>query len=248
MILYAQATIIIPNFLPGGYVGRGIAMFTYLTPGTNSVFSKYYSTKERVYSEEMRVIYTNFIKALLHNRLNLNAKRFKKRDDIIKFLENFQGDVLFTRHQISMLKNKGEFERIPLTPKSKEFINYVKKEFPDFDGFEFALVAPIIVQNKEIVNKVEPKVEPKIDKAEPVVKIDKAEPVVKVETKIQPTVVKIKDVVTETITKVVEPSTTKVETVTKSEPTIVINNANLAQATATTATITKTKSSYRNLF
>jgi hypothetical protein len=60
------------NFIPYFVVGRGIAMFSYLTLGTNrAMFTyltqgtnriKYYSTKAS-YSEEMRVIYTNFIKA-----------------------------------------------------------------------------------------------------------------------------------------------------------------------------------------
>jgi hypothetical protein len=54
------------------------------------------------------------------------------------------------------LKNQGEFERVPLTPKSKEFINYVKKEFPEFNKFEFVLVKAIKETKTAMASKVQP--------------------------------------------------------------------------------------------
>lgn len=248
------------NFIPYFVTGRGIAMFSYLTLGTNrAMFTyltqgtnriMYYSTKAS-YSKEMGVIYINFTKALLHNKLNLDKNRFDKNAKIIDFLEGFQGDKLFTRHHITKLKNQGEFDRVPLTPKSKEFINYVKREFPDFDGFEFALVKPITKEEGKsqlIINKSTTKhvparesvktvsqVLPTIVQKESTVVSSKATPTV------TETITKIVEpVVTETITKVVEPVVKVVETITKpvvdTIPNITINNANTNSAHATTVT------------
>jgi hypothetical protein len=261
--IMTKYTNIIPYFWASGYTGKGIAMFTYLTSGTNgAMFTyltpgtnriKYYSTKTP-YNEEMRVIYTNFIKALVHNRLNLDMRKFKKQEDIINYLEQFQGDKLFTRAQISKFKAQGEFERVPLTPKSKEFINYVKATFNDFDGFEFALVKPITKEeNKpQLVNKDKKTTKqsvkvtnvalPTIVKKESTVVSSEATPTV------TETITKIVEpVVTETITKVVEPVVKVVEPVVKivetitkpvvdAIPNIIINNANTNSAHATTVT------------
>jgi len=262
--------ILCTNFIPNFVAGRGIAKFSYLTSGTNgAMFTnltpgtnriKYYSTKKS-YSKEMGVIYTNFIKALIHNRLNLDATRFKKNEEIINFLEGFQGDKLFTRQQISKFKAQGEFERVPLTPKSKEFINYVKATFNDFDGFEFALVKPITKEEGKIVTQVK-----KITKQEPVLKSTIEERVKEVPIKKEtlvvtgaPIITQSKDTITETITKIVEPVVTEtivkvvepvakvvepvvkvIETITKpvvdAIPNIIINNANTNSAHATTVT------------
>ncbi len=208
-------------------LGTNRAMFTYLTQGTNRVFPKYYSTKE-AYSKEMGIIYTNFTKALLHNRLNLNKDKFDKNAEIINFLEGFQGDKLFTRSHITKLKNQGEFEKVPLTPKSKEFINYVKREFPQFDEFEFVLIKPIkstkATSTKAITTS---KVRASETKAATTVESVKVEPLashkesivneatftVATVTETAPIVVQGKETATETITKIVEPVVT--ETITK---------------------------------
>jgi hypothetical protein len=225
------------NFIPYFVVGKGIAMFsyltlgtnramfTYLTPGINRVFPKYYSTKKS-YSPEMRVIYTNFIRALLNNKFNLDATRFNKNDEIISYLEKFQGDKLFTRNHITVIK-QGDFERVPLTVKSKEFIKYVQKEFPDFDGFEFTLIKPITKEEgKSLVNnnlkhesvKTEPTIKVKPVKTEPTIKVKpvKMEPTTIIDTIIDTTptstpIVKgtSKETITETITKYVEPVVTE---------------------------------------
>lgn len=240
-------------------------MFTYLTPGINRVlYTKYYSTRPS-YNEEMRVIYTNFIKALLHNKLNLNKERFEKYEEIIKFLEGFQGDKLFSRKHVSKIKTQGEFERVPLTPKSKEFINYVKRTFNEFDEFEFVLIKPI--KGTETVGKVQPTiVQNNATKQRPI----NVDPKNITESKVVPTIIKStpasitvggasKETVTETITKIVEPVVTEtitkvvepvvkvvepvvkvVETITKpvmdAIPNIIINNANTNSAHATTVT------------
>jgi hypothetical protein len=259
------------NFIPYFVVGKGIAMFsyltlgtngamfTYLTQGTNRVLSpKYYNTKG-TYNKEMGIIYINFIKALLHNRLNLDSNKFKKREEIINYLEEFQGDKLFSKTQISRFKTQGEFERVPLTPKSKEFINYVKREFPDFDGFEFALVKPIttkeskdiklvneaphtIVQNKETVtkNKTKPKlIEPTIIETIPTSTTVSG---TSKETVTETIAKYVEPVVTQTIVKAIEPVAKVVDPVVKvvetvaNIPNIIINNANNANAEATTIT------------
>jgi hypothetical protein len=288
------------NFIPYFVTGRGVAMFSYLTLGTNRTFTYLtwtlphreqalawargveinrtingecldtrhrYSTK-KAYGEEMRVIYTNFIKALLHNKLNLDLSRFKKQEDIISYLEEFQGDKLFARNQISKLKNQGEFERIPLTPKSKEFIKYIQREFPDFDGFEFTLIKPITLKESQDTKLVSSKptattkskiiiasqIKPVTVAASPTKTVGSALPkesITNVEvtpTKVTPTVTEtitkiVEPVVTETIVKVIEPVAKVVEpvirvaeTITSAIPNIIINNANNANAEATTVT------------
>jgi hypothetical protein len=205
-------------------------MFTYLTytsnpfeiqGGTNRIM--YYSTKKS-YNEEMKVIYTNFIKALLHNKLNLDKDRFKKQEDIISYLEKYQGEKLFNRNQISRLKNQGEFERVPLTPQSKDFINYVKREFPEFDEFEFVLIKPI--KNTKAASAkatTTSKVRASEAKAATVVEsinveplashkesiVNEATPTVTTVTETAPIAVQGKETITETITKIVEPVVTE---------------------------------------
>lgn len=238
-------------------LGTNRAMFTYLTQGTNRVFLKYYSTKK--YSPEMRVIYTNFIRALLNHKFNLDASKFNKNDEIISYLENFQGDKLFSRNHITVIK-QGDFERVPLTPKSKEFIKYVQKEFPDFDGFEFTLIKPITKEEgKSLVNNKNT-LKHELVKLEPTTKETTIKPITKESTIIKtiPTSTTVngtsKETITETITKYVEPAVTEtivkmVEPVAKvvdpvikvvenvaNIPNIIINNANTNSAHATTVT------------
>jgi hypothetical protein len=99
---------------------------------------KSYSTKrhKKSYSKELGVIYANFTIALLHNKLNLDRTKFKNYSNIIKFLEEYKGDKLFTSHYISQLR-KIEFKKVPLTDQSLDFINYVKKTFPEFNEYDF---------------------------------------------------------------------------------------------------------------
>jgi hypothetical protein len=107
---------------------------------TSSSFTAYnYSTKlgPKPYNEEMRKIYNNFVIALLHNKFNLQKDKFTNYAEIIKFLEQFQGDRLFSGAYLSKLKYRGMFEKVPLTDKSVEFIYHVKKKFPDFDETRF---------------------------------------------------------------------------------------------------------------
>lgn len=126
------------------------------------------------------------------------------------------------------MKNQGEFERVPLTPKSKEFINYVKKEFPEFNEFEFVLVKVIKETKTAMASKVQPTlVESKVELKESSLAqgwaLCSATGVVKV---VEPAV------------RIVEPIITKVETMAKplidAVPNIIINNANNAQATTVT--------------
>lgn len=260
------------NFIPYFVVGKGIAMFSYLTLGTNGAMFTYltqgtnrmlqpkYLNTKATYNKEMGVIYINFVKALVHDRLNLNSNKFKNRDEIINYLEEFQGDKLFTKDLITRLKNQGEFERVPLTPKSKEFINYVKRKFPEFDGFEFVLIKPI--GGTEIVDKVQPSIvknnatkqrrinndQKTITESKVVPTIIKATPISTTvsgtsKEKVTETITKIVEpVVTETIVKLVEPVAKVVDPVVKvvekvaNIPNIIINNANNANAEATTVT------------
>jgi hypothetical protein len=223
-------------------------MFTYLTLGRNRI--SFYSTKKS-YNSEMRVIYTNFIRALLNNRFNLDATRFDKNDEIISYLEKFQGDKLFSRNHITTIK-QGEFERVPLTPKSKEFIKYIQKEFPDFDGFEFTLIKPItkeegksLVINKSTLKHELVKIKPTIKEPTIIKTIPTSTTTINGTSKetITETITKyVEPAVTETIVKLVEPVAKVVDPVIKvvenvaNIPNIIINNANNANAEATTVT------------
>lgn len=137
------------------YTDKIIATFTFLTPRTkrnlfsasllHTVFtypfmhSRGYLNKSNSYDEETRLIYINFVIALVHNKLNLHLSKFNNYGEVLKFLEGFKGDKLFSKSYISVLKLKGQFKKVPLTEKSEEFILYVKKRFPSFDeaGFVF---------------------------------------------------------------------------------------------------------------
>ena len=123
------------NFVPSLCVVKDLgAMFTYLTLGKNG--ARYYSIR-RSFNSEMGGIYINFIKALVHNKLNL---KFNTQKEIINFLENYKGDKLFTQSYISALKRRGgEFEKVTLTPQSEDFLKYVKTQFPEFNDSDFIL-------------------------------------------------------------------------------------------------------------
>jgi hypothetical protein len=101
-----------------------------------------YATNKQPYNEEMRIIYINFVKALLHNKLNLQKSKFNNYGEIIKFLEEFQGDKLFSKPYISKLKSDGQFSKVPFSEKSEQFIFYVKKKFPNFNEAKFILPYP----------------------------------------------------------------------------------------------------------
>lgn len=135
------------------YTDKIIATFTFLTPRTkrnlfsasllHTVFTypfmhtRGYLNKSNSYDEETRLIYINFVIALVHNKLNLHLSKFNNYGEVLKFLEGFKGDKLFSKSYISVLKLKGQFQKVPLTEKSEEFILYVKKRFPSFDEAEF---------------------------------------------------------------------------------------------------------------
>jgi hypothetical protein len=101
-----------------------------------------YATNKKPYNEEMRIIYINFVKALLHNKLNLHKSKFNNYGEIVKFLEEFQGDKLFSKPYISKLKSDGQFSKVPFSEKSEQFIFYVKKKFPNFNEAKFILPYP----------------------------------------------------------------------------------------------------------
>lgn len=104
---------------------------------------KNYSTKRhKSYSKELGAIYVNFIIALLHNKLNLDRTKLKSYSNIIKFLEGYKGDKLYTKGYLSKLRYRGEFKKVPLTSESLDFINYVKKTFPDFNDSYFVYKHP----------------------------------------------------------------------------------------------------------
>jgi len=97
-----------------------------------------YSTqRHKSYSKELGAIYVNFIIALLHNKLNLDRSKLKSYSNIIKFLEDYKGDKLFTKSYLSKLRYRGQFKKVPLTRESLDFINYVKKTFPEFNDSYF---------------------------------------------------------------------------------------------------------------
>ena len=135
------------------YTDKIIATFTFLTPRTKRnlfsasslhtvstypfMHSRGYLNKRNSYDEESRLIYINFVIALVHNKLNLHLSKFNNYGEVLKFLEGFKGDKLFSKSYISVLKLKGQFQKVPLTEKSEEFILYVKKRFPSFDEAEY---------------------------------------------------------------------------------------------------------------
>jgi hypothetical protein len=135
------------------YTDKEKAIFTFLTQWTKRNYiskqtqpiasywpyslGRGFATNKQPYNEEMRILYINFIKALLHNKLNLHKSKFNNYGEIIKFLEEFQGDKLFSKPYISKLKSEGQFERVPLTDKSEEFIHYIKIKFPNFNDARF---------------------------------------------------------------------------------------------------------------
>jgi hypothetical protein len=110
--------------------------------GTPYEFRRGYATGKQPYNEEMRILYTNFVKALLHNKLNLHKNKFKNYGEIIKFLEDFKGDKLFSKPYISKLKSDGQFKKVPFTKESEQFIFYIKKKFPNFNEAKFILPYP----------------------------------------------------------------------------------------------------------
>lgn len=93
---------------------------------------------KRYYNKEIGIIYVNFLKALLHNELNLECSKFKCYADILEYLQKFSKDITFSKNYISQLKTRGgKFNKVPLSPQSLDFVKYVLKTYPEFKGSEF---------------------------------------------------------------------------------------------------------------
>jgi hypothetical protein len=74
---------------------------------------RYYQTRPKN-KEGINIIYVNFIKALLHNELNLDRHKFKTHAEILKFLQGFDKEISFSKSYISQLKTKGgQFKKVP---------------------------------------------------------------------------------------------------------------------------------------
>lgn len=91
------------------------------------VTEKNYSTKRhKSYSKKLGAIYqlAHIIAlqfyGIAHNKLNLDRTKLKSYSNIIKYLEGYKGDKLFTNAYISKLRHKGEFKKVPLTSESLE--------------------------------------------------------------------------------------------------------------------------------
>nr|QJQ35510.1 hypothetical protein [Fusarium begoniae] len=113
------------------------------------------------YNRELSIIYVNFIKALLHNELNLNKDKFKTYREILKFLEGFSKEITFSKSYVSYLKVKGgKYERVSNSKLSLDFIRYVKKTYSEFNESEFLSIpgpsqvnitkSPILPSRKKI--------------------------------------------------------------------------------------------------
>jgi hypothetical protein len=88
---------------------KGIKNVTFYTNTT----IRYYQTRPKN-KEGINIIYVNFIKALLHNELNLNRHKFRTHAEILKFLQGFDKEISFSKSYISQLKTKGgQFKKVP---------------------------------------------------------------------------------------------------------------------------------------
>nr|QJQ35550.1 hypothetical protein [Fusarium ananatum] len=135
IILFDQATVF-------PYLTQGIKKGVFLS-NLALATCRYYSSigkKDTNYDKEISIIYVNFIKALLHNELNLSRDRLKTYREILKFLEGFSKKITFSKSYVSKLKIKGgKFEKVSKSPLSLDFIRYVKKTFPEFNESEFLI-------------------------------------------------------------------------------------------------------------
>lgn len=126
------------------YLTQGIKKGVFL-PNLTLAPCRYYSSigkKDTNYEREISIIYVNFIKALLHNELNLSRDRLKTYREILKFLEGFSKKITFSKSYVSKLKIKGgKFEKVSNSQLSLDFIRYVKKTFPEFNESEFLISA-----------------------------------------------------------------------------------------------------------
>nr|QJQ35263.1 hypothetical protein [Fusarium lactis] len=137
IILFDHATVF-------PYLTQGIKKGVFL-PNLTLAPCRYYSSigkKDTNYEREISIIYVNFIKALLHNELNLSRDRLKTYREILKFLEGFSKKITFSKSYVSKLKIKGgKFEKVSNSQLSLDFIRYVKKTFPEFNESEFLISA-----------------------------------------------------------------------------------------------------------
>lgn len=137
IILFDQATVF-------PYLTQGIKKGVFLQNLTLAPY-RYYSSiskKDTNCEREISIIYVNFIKALLHNELNLSRDRLKTYREILKFLEGFSKKITFSISYVSKLKIQGgKFEKVSNSQLSLDFIRYVKKTFPEFNESEFLISA-----------------------------------------------------------------------------------------------------------
>jgi hypothetical protein len=93
-----------------------------------------------VYKSRLDLAIRTFIKGILTHRYNLEkySEKFKTYNAIIEFIHKYDPKVKITKPMISNYKNrKVVFKCVPREKSAVSFIDFVKKELPDFDNNEF---------------------------------------------------------------------------------------------------------------
>jgi hypothetical protein len=85
------------------------------------------------YKSEIDLTIKSFIKALTHNQFGLNSDGFTN-NQIKDLISSFNGDYLITVKDIYMIKSRRPLinNSVPKNLDGLDFINFIKKEFPNF--------------------------------------------------------------------------------------------------------------------
>jgi len=85
------------------------------------------------YKNVLDLTIRNFIRALMHDKLNLESSKFDSYKEIVSYIKSYDANVLINENIISQLKRRGNFSKVIKRNESESFVNYIKKKFPDFD-------------------------------------------------------------------------------------------------------------------
>jgi hypothetical protein len=89
------------------------------------------------YKNVLDMTIRNFIRALMLNKLNLEADKFCSYKDIVNYIKSYDADVSINENIISQLKRRGNFSKVIKRTESVSFVNFVKIKFPNFVEDEF---------------------------------------------------------------------------------------------------------------
>ena len=106
-------------------------------PKTNLYTKNMSNSTSGKYKNVLDLTVRNFIRALMHDKLNLDSSEFNSYKEIVSYIKCFDTNILINENIISQLKRRGNFSKVIRRSESEAFVGYIKNKFPKFNENEF---------------------------------------------------------------------------------------------------------------